>query len=143
MVSAGRPEYASKERIGKTLVFPNGKNRIAHIGLVDDFGVMCYMLDSGNVEHFFFTDYNDLLAESDAKLKEAEHAESSALMQRDAAEHETDRLLLLMERSIDAMLDMYEMCKFPKGEKSRMCHIISNIRHGYKEVKTRVEANNA
>lgn len=65
----GRTQLREKKR--KTLVYPDGTQRAAQVGLVDDWGVMLYMFDSGNIEHFRFYEGNAYAAMLTDQLNDA------------------------------------------------------------------------
>jgi len=118
-----RPAHSFKKRVGKLLVYPDGRNRCAHIGLVDNSGVMLYMLDTESSERFDFAECNELLQSAEAKVNQAQHDATAAIMERDAALSDIERALLLVQRSQEALDDALDSGKFPRGEKTRLRRI--------------------
>lgn len=69
-----RPDYASKKRIEKRLLYADGTQRTAYLSMVDDSGAFLYMLDAGEAEHLKFHSQAAIMAmyeaERDAALEE-------------------------------------------------------------------------
>lgn len=49
-----RPDYASKKRIEKRLLYADGTQRTAYLGMVDDNGAFVYMCDTGEAEYLHY-----------------------------------------------------------------------------------------
>lgn len=124
-----------KKRVEKTLVYPNGKNRLAHIGMIDSSGATCYMLDTGNTEYFAFADFNDLLDEMQSRVDKAEHEKTLAYIERDRVLAINSRQACLIDRLMDVSNEMYSICKFPHGSKLRICAVLGNARRDHREIK--------
>lgn len=122
-----RPDYSDKRRVSKTFVYPNGRNRLAQIGMVDSGGVCCYMLDIGTTERFEFMECNELIASMRDCIETAEREETKAFYKIKTLEKANAKALSLVERLLDLCGDMYQMGKYPKefkgSFKSRMEHI--------------------
>ena len=138
MVS-GRPEYASKQRNQKVFVYPDGTQRIAQVGMVDASGVSCYMLDTDKVERFKYADFNEYLADMRQVVHLAELSESNAIIELEGARHDTEKVLLVMERLLEVAYEMYYTCTFPKGTKMRFNSLLNNYRRDFKAIKKRIE----
>lgn len=132
-----RPPHATKKRIGKQLIYANGKNRAAHIGLVDDFGVTCYMLDTYNNEHFYFTDDNDQLMQLSDKLAATVHDYEQLQERYDKLRYSFDSLRLLEDKTLDIAHEMQAAGDFPRAERKRISNILSSIKMRFDAIKKR------
>ena len=69
-----RPDYASKKRIEKRLLYQDGRQRCSYLSMVDKSGAFVYMCDTGEAEHLKFHSQAALIAmyeaERDAALEE-------------------------------------------------------------------------
>lgn len=137
-----RPEYASKKRKSKTFVYTDGTQRMAHVGMVDAGGVSCYMLDTGNGERFTYAEYNELIAQAEQAVLDAQKRESDAIIELEAVKHDNERLILALKRAVDVSHELFDICAYFKsfkfGEKTRFMNILSNLRRDYRDIKSRV-----
>ena len=66
-----RPDYASKKRIEKKLLYPDGTQRASYLSLVDEKGCFVYMIDTGEAEHLKYHDSAALIAIYESDMREA------------------------------------------------------------------------
>ena len=135
-----RPDYASRKRNHKALVYPDGTQRIAQIGMVDAHGVSCYMLDTGDIERFKFADYNELLADMRQDVHLAELSESNAIAELESAKRDVEKVLQVMDGLLEVAFEMYYTCTFQKGTKMRINSLLNNYRRDFKALKKRIDS---
>jgi len=105
------PKWRDGKPPSKTLVYEDGRQRLAHVGLSDGLGCFCYMLDTQNVERFTFHPMNDRVADAEETARrEAAKARLAALYEQDERDR-ANKLVTLCE-------ELLEEGEFPTGYKS-------------------------
>ena len=109
-----RPDYAKKQRIEKRLLYADGRQLTAYLGLVDDNGAFLYMCDTGEAEHVTFHPMDALIVLADTERKAALE-DLAALRKLYAAQEEyIDTLCGYIRRACALLDDAFEAATFSK-----------------------------
>lgn len=96
-----RPDYASKKRIEKRLLYADGTQRTAYLSMVDDNGAFLYMLDTGEAEHVKFHSQAALMAMYEAE-RDAARDELAAIKKLYASQEKyIEELTKLIKWSVE------------------------------------------
>lgn len=132
-----RPPYATKQRINKLLLYPDGRNRCAQIGMVDERGASLYMLDSDTTEHFAFTDENTALMQLSDELSTIKRERDALQEQLDKLRYNFDALRLLTDRTLDFATEMRECGEFSRAHRKRISNVMSSLNTRFDTIKRR------
>lgn len=100
-----RPDYASKKRIEKRLLYADGRQRCAYLGMVDDNGAFLYMCDTGEAEHLRFHSQAALIAMYEAERDAALEEVAAIKTLYSAQEDYINDLTRLIKRSLSILDD--------------------------------------
>lgn len=115
-----RPDYASKKRISKTFFYRDGTQRAAHIGMVDDGGAFCYMLDTARTEHFKFHDSAAIIGELEAVESTLRSQVDMLQTMLDDSDNYITRLMSEADKSHTLLADLLDTQKYTPDVRARI-----------------------
>ena len=125
-----RPPHATKKRVQKTLLYPDGRQVCAYLGMVDDNGVFVYICDSGENVHLSYCDSTAMIADAERERKLVEDELKAVRKLYDASEKYADSLARLLNRCVALLDTVFDVAKIPKSAnelKEKKRHLKSDI----------------
>lgn len=126
-----RPDYASKKRIDKLVIYPDGTQAAANLAMVDSSGAMLYMREgprNGEIVRFDWCEATDIIADLEADKLELADELQQAREDYAALQSKLTRLQRAFNQLHDRADYMVSSGRFPDGEKASHKAVVAQLR---------------